>query len=280
MTTADADVVATRTKSSRWYKPDRDGWFDTGLGVTSVVALFVVWAVAAIITNHNHPGLVPTPVKVAKSFADLSTNSFAGHTLFGHVLSSLGRWGLGFVFAIVLGVPLGIIFGSITLVREAVSPIFEFLRYIPPFAWIPPAVLWFGSGQTSQALIVFIAAFPAIVISTQVAAANVDPALLRASRTLGAGHLRRLGQVITPIALPGVFAGVRVAASNGWMALIAAELIGGRVGVGFLIAQGEDYGATDIVMVGMVAIAITAAILDLIVIALSKRLTRWRKRAA
>lgn len=275
-----SEVVVVERQPSRWYRVDRNSWYDAGFGVASVVMLFVVWAVAALITNHHHAGLVPTPVKVAKSFVNLSTNDFAGHTLLGHVLSSLSRWGLGFIVAVVVGAPLGIVFGSISLVREAASPIFEFLRYIPPFAWIPPAVLWFGSGQTSQALIVFIAAFPAIVISTQVGAANVDPALLRASRTLGAGVLRRLAQVITPIALPGIFAGVRVAASNGWMALIAAELIGGRVGVGFLIAQGEDNGAIDIVMVGMVAIAVTAAILDLVVIALSKRLTRWRKSAA
>jgi ABC-type nitrate/sulfonate/bicarbonate transport system permease component len=274
------EMLITKAGPSRWYQLDRSRWYDAGLGIGSVIALFVLWAVAAVITNHHHAGLVPTPVQVAKTLANLTTHKFAGHTLPMHVLSSLSRWGLGFVFAIVLGVPLGILFGAIRLVREAVSPIFEFLRYIPPFAWIPPAVLWFGSGQTSQALIVFIAAFPAIVISTQVGASNVDPALLRASRTLGAGALRRLGEVITPISLPGVFAGVRVAASNGWMALIAAELIGGRVGVGFLIAQGEDNGAIDIVMVGMVAIAVTAAILDLVVIALSKRLTRWRKSAA
>jgi len=267
-------------REPRWYRPGVKSGYDAAMGTSSIVALFAIWFIAAVFTNRQHPGLVPTPIDVAHTIVNLTAHPFGGHTLPMHALSSLGRWGLGFAVAVVLGVPLGILFGAVPLVREAVSPIFEFLRYIPPFAWIPPAVLWLGSGQTSQALIVFIAAFPAIVISTQVGAAGVDPALLRASRTLGAGALRRLTQVVTPVALPGVFAGVRVAASNGWMALIAAELIGGRVGVGFLIQQGSDNGAIDVVMAGMVAIAVTAAILDLVVIALSKRLTRWRKSAA
>lgn len=264
----------------RWYRPDRSQSYDIGLGAASIVALFVLWLVAAVITNRHHANLVPTPMRVTKTLADITAHPFGGHTLPVHVLSSLGRWARGFVVAVAIGVPLGILFGAVAAIREAVSPIFEFLRYIPPFAWIPPAVLWFGSGQTSQALIVFIAAFPAIVISTQVGAAGVDPALLRAGRTLGAGVPRRLGQIITPVALPSIFAGVRVAASNGWMALIAAELIGGRVGVGFLIAQGESNGTIDVVMAGMVAIAVTAAVLDLFVIALSRRLTRWRKSVA
>lgn len=267
-------------REPRWYRPHIKSGYDAALGVSSVVALFVVWYIAAVISNQHHPGLVPTPMDVARTLVNLTAHPFGGHTLPMHALSSLGRWALGFVFAAILGVPLGILFGAVTLVREAASPIFEFLRYIPPFAWIPPAVLWLGSGETSQALIVFIAAFPAIVISTQVGAAGVDPALLRASRTLGAGPTRRLTQVITPVALPAIFAGVRVAASNGWMALIAAELIGGRVGVGFLIAQGQNNGEINVVMAGMVAIAVTAAALDLIVIAINKRLTRWRKSAA
>jgi ABC-type nitrate/sulfonate/bicarbonate transport system permease component len=271
-------AVGTR-REPRWYRPSIKSGYDALMGASSVVALFVVWFIAAVLTNRHHPGLVPTPMDVARTVVNLTAHPFGGHTLPMHALSSLGRWGLGFVFAAILGVPLGILFGAVPLVREAVSPIFEYLRYIPPFAWIPPAVLWLGSGQTSQALIVFIAAFPAIVISTQVGAAGVDPLLVRASRTLGAGVIRRLTQVITPVALPGILAGLRVAASNGWMALIAAELIGGRVGVGFLIAQGQDNGEINVVMAGMVAIAVTAAILDLIVIALSKRLTRWRKSA-
>ncbi len=251
-------------------------WRDAAWGAASIAAFFLLWYVAAEVTNSRHPGLVATPWHVFTTLTDLTTEPFAGRVLPLHVLSSLGRWGPGFGFAVLIGVPLGILFGAVRIVREAVAPLFEFVRYIPPFAWIPLDILWLGTGERAQALIVFIAAFPAVVISTQVGAAGVDPALLRASTNLGAGRVRRLTQVITPVALPAILSGIRISASNGWMGLIAAELIGGRVGVGFLIGQGQANGDISIVMAGMVAIAITAALLDLIVLSVGKRLTRWR----
>lgn len=241
--------------------------------VPSVGLFLVVWWVAAAVTGPNVPG----PWSVASTFWDLTTSQFAGLTLPEHVLSSLSRWGLGFAWAVGGGVPLGVALGASPYVRAAVTPIFDFLRNIPPFAWIPLAVLWLGAGQTSAALIVFIAAFPPVVISTQVGVANVDPALLRASRSLGANRLQTATQVVTPVTLPAIFTGVRIAVSNGWMALIAAELISGTEGVGFLIIQGQENNDVSIVMAGMVAIGLTGAAITGAVNALGKRWTRWRK---
>ncbi|PSL02840.1 NitT/TauT family transport system permease protein/taurine transport system permease protein/sulfonate transport system permease protein [Haloactinopolyspora alba] len=239
------------------------------------VALFVaLWWLASAWTTE---GLVPNPWEVAQTFWELCTTPFAELTLPGHVLSSLSRWGVGFAWAAVLGVLLGLSLGAFATVRAAVTPIFEFLRYIPPFAWIPLAVLWLGAAQSSAALIVFIAAFPPVVISTQVGVAGVDPALLRAARSLGAGRLRTITQIVAPVSVPEIFTGIRIAVSNGWMALIAAELISGTEGVGFLIIQGQESNNVTIVMAGMVAIGITGAVVTGAVNLLGTRLTRWRK---
>lgn len=242
--------------------------------VASLVMFVAVWFGASAIAG---PALLPSPIAVAETFIDTLMQPLAGLTLLGHVLSSLSRWGTGFLVAAALGIPLGIAFGAIPTVREALAPIFEFLRYIPPFAWIPLAILWMGAGQTSAAFIVFVAAFPAIVISTQVGIVNADPRLARAAVNLGSGRLRTITEILTPVAVPSIFTGIRVAMSNGWMAVVAAEMIGGTQGVGFLIIQGQENGNVSVVIVGMIAIGLTGALIDWVVNMIGRRATPWRR---
>lgn len=240
----------------------------------SLVLFVSVWFAASALAG---PALLPSPIAVTEKIVETLMQPLAGLTLLGHVLSSLSRWGTGFLVAAALGVPLGIAFGAIPSVREALTPIFEFLRYIPPFAWIPLAILWMGAGQTSAAFIVFVAAFPAIVISTQVGIVNADPRLARAAVNLGSGPLRTIAEILTPAAVPSIFTGIRVAMSNGWMAVVAAEMIGGTQGVGFLIIQGQENGDVSVVIVGMIAIGVTGALIDWVVNMISRRATPWRK---
>src|SRR6185369_7070039 len=127
-------------------------------------------------------------------------------------------------------------------------------RYIPPFAWVPIAVLWFGASTMTQALVVFIAAFPACVINAQLGIEQVDPILLRAGRMLGAGSLRSLVRIALPVAAPAIFTGMRIAFSNGWMALVGAELVVGKQGLGFLISQGQINDSASTILVGMITI--------------------------
>ena len=148
-------------------------------GAAALATLVAVWWLATAI-----PGLVPTrvlpsPLDVVVRFAALIAEPFSGATLFGHALVSLQRWSIGVLAAIGLGVPLGIALAWLPPLRAVVTPALELLRYIPPFAWVPIAVLWFGASTTTQALIVFIAAFPACVINTQLGVSHVDPILLR-----------------------------------------------------------------------------------------------------
>ncbi|MGL3150460.1 ABC transporter permease [Microbacterium sp. A82] len=268
-------LTTTRAILNPLTKPNRSSTAVPPIWVAISLALFVViWHVASLITG---PAIVPGPIAVVQTIVLLTVDPLAGLTLPGHVLSSLTRWGSGFLFAVLIGVPVGIAFGAIRWVREAFAPMFEFLRYIPPFAWIPLAILWMGSGQTSASFIVFVAAFPAVVISTQVGIVNVDPRLPRAGINLGAGRVRLITQVLSPVALPSVFTGIRVAVSNGWMAVVAAEMIGGTQGVGFLIIQGQENGDVQVVMAGMIAIGITGSLIDWIVNVISRRATPWRK---
>jgi taurine transport system permease protein len=231
-------------------------------GAAAIGTLLFLWWLATVI-----PGLVPTrvlpsPLDVVARFGALLAEPFSGATLIGHAMASLQRWGIGVLAAIGLGLPLGILLAWLPPLRAIVTPAFELLRYIPPFAWVPIAVLWFGASTTTQAAIVFIAAFPACIINTQLAVGQVDPILARAARTLGAGSATTLARVVLPVAAPTIFTGLRIAFSNGWMALVGAELVVGKQGLGFLISQGQINDSAATILVGMTTIGLLGTLID------------------
>jgi len=247
-------------------------------GAASIGALLLVWFLITDLTHFVGPEFLPSPVDVVARFASMLTQPFSGRTLSGHVLISLERWGLGLLAAVFIGVPLGIVLAWVPVLRAAVTPVFELLRYIPPFAWIPIAVLWLGASLQAQAAIVFVAAFPVCVINSQIGVTLADPLLERAARSLGSGQLRTLARVVLPEAMPMIFTGVRTATSNGWMALVGAELVVGKEGLGFLIAQGQVNGSPAMIVVGMISIGSIGAVFDVGVQRSQRLLMPWRPR--
>lgn len=232
-------------------------------GALSLATLLAAWWIATAIPGLVPMRVLPSPPDVVTRFAALVAEPFSGSTLAGHALVSLQRWSIGVAAAVALGVPVGIALAWLPPLRPVVTPAFELLRYIPPFAWVPIAVLWFGASTTTQAAIVFIAAFPACVINTQLGVSEVDSILVRAARTLGAGSATTLGRVVMPVAAPAVFTGLRIAFSNGWMALVGAELIVGKQGLGFLISQGQINDSAATILVGMIAIGVLGMLIDI-----------------
>jgi ABC-type nitrate/sulfonate/bicarbonate transport system permease component len=231
------------------------------VGAASIATLVVAWQVVAM-AGIVPARVLPTPLDVALRFATLAVETFSGSTLEGHALASLTRWVIGAACAIALGIPLGVALAWLPPLRPVIAPAFELLRFIPPFAWVPIAVLWFGASTTTQALIVFIAAFPACVINAHLGVSLVDPILPRAAAMLGAGGVATLRRVVLPVAAPSIFTGVRIAFSNGWMALVGAELVVGKQGLGFLISQGQINDSVTTIMVGMIAIGALGALID------------------
>lgn len=250
-------------------------------GLLPIIVLLAIWWIVSDGLSIVDAAVLPSPVAVVEEFIELVQHPFAGHTLPFHAGASLGRWALGFAIAILLGVPIGAAVAWFPLVRGLFSPPFEFLRYIPPYAWVPIAILWMGASLRAEAAVVFIAAFPPCVINTARGIASVDGLYLSAARTLGAGRIARLRTVAFPLALPMVLAGIRIAISNGWMALMGAELIAGRTGLGFLINTGQTYGRPTVIISGMITIALLGLGLDALVRKGITPLTApWRREAA
>jgi len=244
-------------------------------GAASLGSLLIVWVLLTV-TGLIGPNTLPAPTTVALTVIELLLEPFGGATLLGHAFASLSRWVIGVGVAVVVGVPLGALMGWVPVLRSAVTPAFEIVRYIPPIAWIPMAVLWFGAGLTAQAMVVFLAAFPACVINSQLGVARVDPILLKAGQNLGAGQMRILTHAVLPVAAPSILAGVRIALSNGWMAIVGAELVVGTEGLGFLITQGQANGSTPVIIAGMIAIGLFGVLVDIAVRSLAARSIRWR----
>jgi NitT/TauT family transport system permease protein len=227
-------------------------------GATAFVGL---WSVAAL-SGMTSRDFLPAPWDVARRFANLVAEPFAGYTLLQHLLSSLQRFATGFLLAVAVGIPLGLLMAWFKWVDRIVSPAFDAVRFVAPIAWVPFAALWFGTGIGGPVLIIFMGAFPPVLINTYRGAKNVEPKYIEAAQMLGASHLRAITQVLLPAAVPSIVAGLRISAGLGWQSLVGAELIVASSGVGYLMVKGQASVSTATVMSGMVAIGAVGIVID------------------
>ena len=230
----------------------------TFLGAAGFLAF---WSAAAL-SGMTSRDFLPAPWDVVRRFAQLVVEPFAGFTLFEHLLSSLQRFGMGFLIAVAVGIPLGLLMAWFPWVDRIVSPAFDAVRFVAPIAWVPFAALWFGTGIGGPVLIIFMGAFPPVLINTYRGAKNVDRKYIEAAQMLGASHLRAMTQVLLPAAVPSIVAGLRISAGLGWQSLVGAELIVASSGVGYLMVKGQAAVSTATVMSGMVAIGVVGILID------------------
>lgn len=247
-------------------------WRLTAIGT---VAFFAFWYLARAL-HFAPPQFLPMPHEVLAKLIDLFYNPFAGSTLVDHMLSSLGRFGMGFCLAALIGVPLGLAMGWFRLLDDIVTPLFDGLRFIAPVAWVPFAALWFGTGIGGPTLIIFAGAFPPCLINAYRGARNVDVRFLEAASMLGVGNFKTITEVLFPAAVPSIIAGLRIGAGLGWMSLVGAELIVASSGMGNLIVRAQSAIATDTVMAGMIAIGIVGVVIDVLLRRLERMLLKHR----
>jgi len=224
-------------------------------------------------------GKVPSPVQIIAALQDLAAAGLPqGNTLLLHCLYSLQRVCVGFVLALCTAIPLGVFCGWSRIMREMLTPVIETLRPIPPLAWIPLAILWFGIGLRSAAFIIFLGCFFPILLSTMSGVVSVDPLLVSAAKTLGATRRQILFHVLLPGATPSIYTGLRIGLGIGWMTLVAAEFTGVKsgYGLGYMIMTARDIQRSDLVIAGMAVIGCTGFILDGLLRIFESRALRWR----
>jgi len=246
-------------------------------GALTISTLLLTWFLSTTVFELIEPRVLPSPAEVITKYWQIIKEPFSGLTLDGHILASLTRWGWGVFFGMIIGIPVGVLFAWAPWFRTLVNPIFELLHFIPPFAYIPIAVLWFGASTATQAMVVFIAAFPAFVINAQLGVSQVDKIYVDAARVFGASQFATLRRVVIPAAAPSIYTGLRIAVSNGWMALVGAELVVGKVGLGFMISQGQENASVSTIFVGLITIGLLGVLIDNIIQRSEKFVLPWRR---
>lgn len=237
-----------------------------------LVVLFAIWELASR-TIPSMALLLPAPSAVVKAGLELTADG----TLQMDALSSLQRVGVAMAAASLIGFPLGAAIGGSKTMAKVFEPIVGFFRPIPPLAWIPLSIMWFGITDAQNEFIIFLAAFFPILLNTVEGVRDIDQRLVRAARTLGASRAAIARTVILPGALSSMFVGLRVGIGIAWMALVAGELVAATSGLGFLISQGRLLYRSDQIVVGMVVIGIIGLVLDGLVRLLQRIVTPWRE---
>ncbi len=244
------------------------------ISLVTALALIGLWF---LVTGMGwiKPLFLPSPEAVLGKAWLLMTQGYMESTLWQHLGASLQRIGLALGAAILTAIPIGIAIGHNRIARGIFDPLIEFYRPIPPLAYLPLIVIWCGIGELSKVLLIYLAIFAPIAIATATGVRTVDPARLRAAQSLGATRAQLIRHVILPSALPDILTGVRIGLGVGWSTLVAAELIAATSGLGFMVQSAAQFLVTDVVVLGILVIALIAFALEMSLRALQRKLVPW-----
>ena len=271
------ELPATTTKQAQRTppvvkprKPLSTRWIST---LTLATLLLAWWLVTA--AGWIEPLFLPSPGDILAKGWLLVTQGYMDASLWQHLGASLGRIGLALVAATLTAIPVGIAIGYNRVARGILDPLIEFYRPIPPLAYLPLIVIWCGIGELSKVLLIYLAIFAPIAIATATGVRTVDPAKLRAAQSLGATNAQLIRHVILPSALPDILTGIRIGLGVGWSTLVAAELIAATSGLGFMVQSAAQFLVTDVVVLGILLIALIAFALEMSLRALQRKLVPW-----
>ncbi|HET8644421.1 MAG TPA: ABC transporter permease [Vicinamibacteria bacterium] len=224
-----------------------------------------MWALFASLRLFPE-SLFPHPLAVARGLAA----QVASGRLLDDAIASLFRVSTGFLLAVALGVPAGLLLGRSAWAREAFLPSVNFFRNLSPLAWIPFAILWLGIGDPPAIFLIFMAAFFPVVLSTCAAVASIPSVYFRVARDLGLGGGELLWQVTLPAIAPQVITTLRVTAGLSWLVVVAAEMIAGRDGLGFAVWDARNGLRIDLLAAAMVVIGLIGVALDRLLVQLTR----------
>lgn len=257
-------------------KAIRLNWIYKILPIISITLLGILWIAVA----NNEGGRFPSPVETWERFKMLMNKPIKGLNIFGHTWASLKRVFTALVIAWILGISFGILTGWNKKCNALFTPMFTAFRSVPPLAWIPLITIWFGTGEASKILVVFIGCIASIVVNTQAGMSNINQLYLDVGTIFNANDRQKLFQIAIPSALDAIFAGIRTSTSAAWMVVLAAEMLGGKSGVGFLIIRGMDSLDLPLVLLAMIFIGIVGAMLAIITQIAERVVCPWMKKGS
>jgi len=247
------------------------------ISAVTVAVLFLLWAAA---TNGGwiKPLFLPSPQAVWQQFVAYLTGQANDRTLLQHAAASLLRVFSAFALACLVGVPIGLAMGVSRIARGIFDPVLEFYRPLPPLAYLPLIIIWFGIDETPKVLLIFLSCLAPLALAARAGTKAATQEQIHAAASMGASRWQVIVHVIVPAALPEILVGMRIAIGFGWTTLVAAEMVAANVGLGQMVLNASNFLRTDIVLMGIFVIGIVAFAFDLLMRAVERRLVPWKGR--
>ena len=262
-------------------------WREIGIGLIVPAVIIALWQAVAQLGWVN-PQVLPSPLAVVEKwiayllpmqpYADGSKLAwfFSGELLIDS-LGSMYRVLVGFAIGAGLALPIGLAMGASNRVYAWLNPLFQLLRPIPPIAYIPLSILWFGLGNPPAVFLIALGAFFPVLMNTIAGVRQVDSIYLRAARNLGASQRTMFLRVILPASVPYILAGVRIGIGTAFIVVIVSEMIAVNNGLGFRILEAREYFWSDKIIAGMITIGLWGLAIDVGMNRLNNHLLRWHR---
>lgn len=237
--------------------------------VISLVLLLGIWQLIYTLTDFSS-ALFPSPVQAFRALLEM----ISGGVLFVHIGASMYRFAVGYISSVIIAVFLGLILGRMPKVFQYVNPALQLLRPISPMAWMPFIVLWFGIGNVPAIVIIFIAAFFPVLLSTVSAVSGIDPIYMKVSKNFGIKQPQLMWKVIFPAAFPQIANSIHLALGTAWVFLVAGEMTGAQSGLGYLVIDARNNLRADILFADIIVIGLIGLILDSLIKFAEKRILK------
>lgn len=270
-----ATSVIRVKRSTQFQKPGEGS--STVISASTVTVLFVLWYLS---TNAGwiKPLFLPTPQAVGQQFWAYLSGTANDQPLWQHTLASLLRVSAAFVLACLTAIPVGIAMGMSRVARGIFDPPLEFYRPLPPLAYLPLIIIWFGINELPKVLLIFLSCFAPLALSARAGMKSATAEQIQAASSMGASRWQVIRHVVLPAALPDILVGMRIAVGFGWTTLVAAEMVAASLGLGQLVLNASNFLRTDIVIMGIVLIGLLAYGFDMLMRVLERRLVPWKGR--
>ena len=248
------------------------------ISIATIVVLVVAWF-AVTTAGLIKPLFLPSPQAVAQQFFEYLTGQANDKPLWQHFLASVLRVAAAFWLAFLTAVPVGIAMGMSRVARGIFDPPIEFYRPLPPLAYLPLIIIWFGIDELPKVLLIYLSCFAPLALAARSGMKSASQEQINAAYSMGASYAQVIRHVILPSALPEILVGMRIAIGFGWTTLVAAEMVAASVGLGQMVLNASNFLRTDIVIMGIIVIGIVAYLFDLFMRWVELKFVPWKGRA-
>jgi taurine transport system permease protein len=238
--------------------------------------IFVWWLVTAM--GWVKPLFIPSPGAIVTKFLQVWREGFTNTPFLEHVAISTARVFGAFILACVIGIPLGLAMGMSPAIRGIFDPPIEFYRPIPPLAYLPLMIIWFGIGETAKVLLIFLSVFAPVALGARAGVRSAAIEQIHAAYSFGATRWQVLRHVILPSALPEILTAMRIGIGFGWTTLVAAEMVAATSGLGYMVLSASQFLQTSTVIMGIIVIAAIAYAFDMLMRFVERRVVPWKGR--